>query len=73
MGSSMLADIYSMADYSTTVSGIPIQFSGGYWARCQLHAGIRYVSTPGMLMELLSGLNGVPGGGIGGTRKPVYK
>ena len=39
----MLADIYSMADYSTTVRGIPIRIAGGYWARRQLHAGIRYV------------------------------
>ena len=48
----MLADFYSMADYSTTVRGIPIRLSGGYWPRCQLHAGIEYVSTPSILMEL---------------------
>ena len=29
-GSVMLADFYSMADYSTTVTGIPIRFMGGY-------------------------------------------
>ena len=62
-----------MADSSTTVTGIPFRFSGDSWARRQLHAGIRYVSTPWILMELLSGLNGVPGGGKGGTRQPVYK
>ena len=48
----MLADFYSMADYSTTVRVIPILFPGGYWARCQLHAGIEYVSTPSILIEL---------------------
>ena len=35
----------SMADPSTTVIGIPIRIAGGRWARCQLHAGIRYVSV----------------------------
>ena len=48
----MPAHFYSMADYSTTVIGIPIRFSGGYWARRQLHASIRYVSTRSILMEL---------------------
>ena len=48
----MLADFYSMADYFTTVTGIPIRFAGGYWARCQLHASIRYVPTLSILMEL---------------------
>ena len=51
----MLADFYSMADYSTTVIGIPIRFSGGYWTRRQLHAGIKYVLTRSILMELLAG------------------
>ena len=51
----MLADSYSMADYSTTVIGIPIRFSGGYWTRRQLHAGIRYVPTRSILMELEAG------------------
>ena len=27
----MLADVYSMADYSTTVRGIPIRIAGGFW------------------------------------------
>ena len=31
-GGSTLAEFYSMADSSTTVKGIPIRFSGGYWA-----------------------------------------
>ena len=44
-----------MAEFSTTVRGIPIRFSGGYWARCQLHAGIKYVSTRSISMELQAG------------------
>ena len=55
----------SMADSSTTVRGIPIRFSGEYWARRQLHAGIRYVPTPLEPMELLCGLKRVPGGARG--------
>ena len=53
---------YSMADSSTAVRGIPIRFAGGYWARRQLHAGIRYASTRSILMELLCAVNGGPGG-----------
>ena len=37
---------------STTVRGIPIRFSGGYWARHQLHPSITYISMPSTLMEL---------------------
>ena len=48
----MLADFYSMADCSTTVTGIPIQFAGGFWARRQLHAGIRYIPTRSIFIEL---------------------
>ena len=48
----MLADFYSIADSSTTVRGIQIQFLGGYWARCQLRAGIRYIPTLSILIEL---------------------
>ena len=44
-----------MADISTTVTGIQTRFSGGYWARRQLHAGIKYVSTPSIPMELQAG------------------
>ena len=51
----MLADFYSIADCSTTVRGIPIRFSGGYWARRQLHACIRYVSTLSIPIELQAG------------------
>ena len=51
----MLVDFCSMADYSTTIRGIPIRFSGGYWARRQLHAGITYVPTLSILIELQTG------------------
>ena len=40
---STLAEFYSMADPSITVPGIAILITGGCWAQCQLHAGIRYV------------------------------
>ena len=40
---STLAELYSMADSSTTTTGIPVRIAGGCWAECQLHAGIRYV------------------------------
>ena len=45
----------SMADSSTTVRDIQFRFAGGYWARRQLHAGIRYVPTRSILMELQAG------------------
>ena len=48
----MLADFYSMSDYSTTVRDICIRIPGGYGARRQLHTGIRYVPTLSILMEL---------------------
>ena len=38
-----------MADYSTTVRGIPIRMAGGCWARRRLHAGIRYVPVASKL------------------------
>ena len=43
-----------MADYSTTVRGIPIRIAGGYWAQCHLHAGIRYVSVASKLRTSLA-------------------
>ena len=55
----MLTDLYSMADYSPTVTGIPILFAGGCLARRQLQAGIRYVSTPSKLRKLLYSVGGV--------------
>ena len=51
----MLADFYSIADYYTTVIGIPIRFPRGYWARYQLHTGIKYVLTRSILTELQAG------------------
>ena len=44
-----------MADYSTTAARILNLFLGGYWARRQLHAGIRYVPTRSIPMELQAG------------------
>ena len=41
-----------MADYSTTAGRILTLFPGGCWARCQPHAGIKYVPTRSILMEL---------------------
>ena len=39
----MLAEFYSMADYSTTARQVQILVAGGYWARRQLRNGIREV------------------------------
>jgi len=44
--SSMLAEFYSMADYSTTTGRIPDSFAGGCWARRLLRNGIKYVPVP---------------------------
>jgi len=46
-----LAELYLMADSSTTVTGIPIRIAGGCWARRQLHAGIRYVPVASKLRK----------------------
>ena len=48
----------SIADSSTTVRGIPIRFAGGYWARRQLHAGIRYVPVASKLRISLASVEG---------------
>ena len=48
---SMPADIYSIADYSLTVIGIPILYAEGCWARRQLYAGIRYIPTPSIVRK----------------------
>ena len=45
-----------MADYSTTVAGIPILIAGGCWAQRQLHTGIRYVPVASKLMKSLSSI-----------------
>ena len=47
-------EFYSMADSSTAARRIPILFAGGYWARRQLHAGIRYVPVTSKLMVSLA-------------------
>ena len=52
-----------MADFSTTAARIPILYPGACWARGRLSASLEYISTPSILMELLSALNGVPGRG----------
>ena len=64
----MLPDFQYMADCSTTTRGIPIQFAGGYSARRHLHAGIWYVPTPSIVMELHSALKQVLRGAIVGTQ-----
>ena len=46
---STLVEFYSMNDSSTTVCGIPILIAGSYWARRQLHAGIRYIPVTSKL------------------------
>ena len=48
----------SVADSSTTVRGIPIRIVGGYWARRQLHAGIRYVPVASKLRISLASMEG---------------
>ena len=45
-----------MADYAATTGQIPILLSGGYWARRQQHAGIRYVPVASDLRIWLSSL-----------------
>ena len=62
----MLWKFYSMADFSTTVAGIPIRIAGGCWARRQHHAGIKYVPVASKLRISLASLKGrhmqYPGG-----------
>jgi len=58
---SILAEFYSMADYSTTARRIQILFSGGYWSRRQLRNGIRDVLVASELRISLTSLEGVSG------------
>jgi len=58
---SMLAEFYSMADYSTTARRIQILFAGGCWARRQLRNGIRDVSVASKLRISLTSLERVLG------------
>jgi len=56
---SMLADLYSMADYSTTTRRIQIRFAGGCWPRRQLRNGIDYVPVASKPRISLSSVEGV--------------
>jgi len=58
---SMLAELYSMADYSTTAWPIPIRFAGGCWARRQLRNGLRDVLEASKPRILLTSLERVLG------------
>jgi len=58
---SMLAELYSMAEYPTTARRIQIRFAGGCWARRQLHNGIRDVLVASKLRISLTSLEGVLG------------
>ena len=53
-----LAECYSMADCSPTVTGIPFLIAGGCWAQCQLHTGIRYVPVTSKLRISLASVVG---------------
>ena len=59
-GGSTLAEFYSIADSSTTLTGIPILIAGGCWASRQLHAGIRYIPRPVELIKFLSSVEVLP-------------
>ena len=59
VSSTIPADFDLMANYSSTVIGIPILFVGGCWTRCQLYAGIRYVPRPLKLRKSLYSMEGV--------------
>jgi len=48
----MLAELYWIADSSTTAGRTSILFGGGYWARRQLHAGLRPIPTRSITMKL---------------------
>jgi len=65
---SMLAEFYSMADYSTTVRRIQIRFAGGCWARRQLRNGIKDVSVASKLRISLTSLEG----GLGSMLAEFY-
>jgi len=56
-----MAEYQLMADYARTAGRIPILFSRGYWARCQLHGGIKYVPVASRLRISQSSVEGVLG------------
>jgi len=58
---SMLAELYSMAYYSTTARRIQILFAGCYWSRRQLCNGIKDVPVASKLRISLTSLEGVLG------------
>jgi len=57
----ILAELYSMADYSTTTRQIQILFAGGYWGQRWLRNGIKDVPVASKLRILLTSLEGVLG------------
>jgi len=58
---SMLAEFYSMADYSTTARWIQFRFAGGCWARRQLRNGIGDVLVASKLRISLTSLERILG------------
>ena len=54
-----------MADYARSAGRIPILFSGGDWARRQLHAGIEYIPVASKPRISLSSVEGVLGTMLG--------
>jgi len=61
-----LAELYSIADYSTTAGPILDLLTGGCWTRCQLHCGIRYFPVASTTRFVLASVEGrhtsYPGG-----------
>jgi len=55
----MLAELYLMAEYSTTARRIQVLFAGGYWSRRQLRNGIKDVPVASKLSISLTSLEGV--------------
>jgi len=60
-GDTKLAELYSIADYSTTARGIQILFAGGYWAQRQLRNGIKDVPVASKPRSSLTSLEGFLG------------
>jgi len=68
---SMLAEFYSIADYSTTAWRIPILFAEGCWAWCQLHASIRPIPLRSITIKLPLWLREIAGGIPGGIPREI--
>jgi len=61
-----------MTDSSTSIDRILVLAPGGYFARRQLHAGIKYISVTSILMKSLSSLGWGPGkAGRGFAGNPI--